>query len=239
MINFGGAVPVTVDPTIPRIMPGDINAYVHPTAGSDTTGTGTAGNPFRTIQGAWAKVGGLYLSSPFYAINIILQVPGDYAGAAITGFGSLVRVISNGAFTGTDLNPNGYRIHPKTGPVTSLCLQFFDISMEVVSVTCYMDTGPGPVGIQAGGAASVRLVNAKVQQAINDQNTVFLWSRTGATISGAIIRPTRCRAVPPRHACSYVWRPRVGASRRKALSAICGSTTRTQTSGTMVRFRAA
>lgn len=66
----------------PQFMTGDVDFWVR-WDGNDATGDGTANTPgkaFRTVQGCWQKVGGFFLPSPYYAINIRLGIPGDYAG---------------------------------------------------------------------------------------------------------------------------------------------------------------
>src|SRR4029078_12114755 len=58
-----------------------------------------------TINGCWAKIGGLYIASPIYTIVIMLGIPGDYEGFVLTGYGGKVRI------QGDPASRAGYRIN--------------------------------------------------------------------------------------------------------------------------------
>jgi hypothetical protein len=79
------------------IMTGDLDAWIR-TDGNDTTGDGTANSPdkaFRTIEGAWRRIGQLYYPSAFYVINLRLGIPGAYEGASLTNWSGRVNLFGN------------------------------------------------------------------------------------------------------------------------------------------------
>ena len=91
---------------VPLVLVGSINFWVRPD-GNDSTGDGTANTAdkaFRTIAGCWAAVGARYAASPAAVINIRLGVPGDYVGATLGPFGSVLQLM------GDPNNAAAYRI---------------------------------------------------------------------------------------------------------------------------------
>lgn len=95
--------------TLPKVLTGDLDAYVDWQNGSDVTGDGTLGNPFQTIDGCWNKLGALYIASPIYKIRIHLIRPGDHVGCEFAAYGGIVEV-HGGVGTGAEATKNAYKI---------------------------------------------------------------------------------------------------------------------------------
>jgi len=81
---------------VPLIVKGGVDIWIR-TDGNDTTGDGSANEAskaFRTIQGAWGRVGARYAATPLFVMNLKLGIPGTYAGAIIGPFGGGVTLSS-------------------------------------------------------------------------------------------------------------------------------------------------
>lgn len=168
-------VPVVTD--IPKIMHNDVAGWVRPD-GNDSTGDGTANSPakaFRTINGCWNKMAQQYVPSPFYGINIMLGIPGDYEAVALGGFGSLVRII------GDPGNARAYRINAGALGAAGIPLSaiLFDMKVAFNGVNFYMNQ-PNTIGMQVGSGAAVNLANCWFEQTA--AGGMFINARTGATV---------------------------------------------------------
>jgi len=74
---------------VPLIVKGGVDIWIR-TDGNDTTGDGSANSAdkaFRTIQGAWGRVGARYAATPLFTMHLKLGIPGTYAGAILGPFG--------------------------------------------------------------------------------------------------------------------------------------------------------
>lgn len=95
-----------VQSQVPILIKGEVDIWIR-TDGNDTTGDGSENTPekaFRTIRGAWLRVGARYAVTPLFTMNFRLGVTGDYAGAYIGPFGGRVTI------NGDPTNPGGYRL---------------------------------------------------------------------------------------------------------------------------------
>jgi hypothetical protein len=83
---------------VPIIAKGEIEIWIR-TDGNDDTGDGTENTPakaFRTILGAWVKVGTKYAATPLILLHFKLGIPGTYTGVWIGGFGGGVKLSGAG-----------------------------------------------------------------------------------------------------------------------------------------------
>jgi hypothetical protein len=125
---------------VPIVAVGAVNIWIR-TDGNDETGDGSANTPdkaFKTIQGAWNKVGGRYAATPLFSINMRLGIPSTYAGARIGGFGGNVALVGDAG------NRGGYRISSVfSGNNAYVNFTLSSIgSMYFHGITFQLDVGP-------------------------------------------------------------------------------------------------
>lgn len=91
---------------VPIVAIGAVDIWIR-TDGNDTTGDGGANDParaFRTIAGAWRRVGSRYAATPLFTMNFRLGIPGTYEGAVMGPFGG------NVTLNGDPANRTQYRL---------------------------------------------------------------------------------------------------------------------------------
>jgi hypothetical protein len=167
---------------VPSFMTGDVDFWVR-WDGNDYTGDGTANTPgkaFRTVQGCWQRVGGFFLPSPYFAINIRLGIPGDYEGPYLGQYGGKVRII------GDEGNAGAYRFKSMgsgvEGPTQSMWLAA--INCEIIGI-CIANTGllpVGPCGLVVELAASVMARNCIFRSDVSNNGGLNMWVRSTATL---------------------------------------------------------
>jgi len=108
IVALGGKfyVPHLVRSQVPILPAGPIDGWVR-TDGNDTTGDGSENTPakaFRTINKCFQTLGGKYLQSPLFTMNIRLGNAGTYEAFSFDTFGGNVQLFGDAA------NPALYRI---------------------------------------------------------------------------------------------------------------------------------
>jgi len=170
---------------IPILLTSDLYTYVRPD-GNDFTGDGTANDPskaFRTIDGCWRKIGGLYIASPIYSIVIILGIPGDYEGFSMTGYGGKVTI------RGDQNNRTGYRINTSTegggNAMSAYVAGMASLTMEGICIVSsrYSDPAVALWGITCGGGSTMTLFNCDFERAIGNSRGAFVWVSSNSTFS--------------------------------------------------------
>ena len=177
---------------LPQVLTADLDTWVR-TDGNDDTGDGTANHPdraFRTINGCWRKIGGLFIASPIYAINIRLGIPGDYEGCDISSYGGRVRVIGD-----ETSNKVGYRIistqnaNPAAGNPYSICVTanaMNDLNFRGVTfvMTGYPEgTGVAPIGLSIGDG-NCAFINCDFSFECDNTASTAVWSKGSAASTG-------------------------------------------------------
>jgi hypothetical protein len=143
VLTWGGQTAIDTNPNTLRdaisgkmktVLTASTNYYVD-LAGSDTTGNGTVGNPWRTIQFAITWITN-HIDAAGYNVNIQLKTAGTYAQAY---FGIPI----NGTFllTGDKLNPRNY-IVKNTNGAAIVATQSVIVILQGISLEA---TGPGGV----------------------------------------------------------------------------------------------
>lgn len=148
--------------TLPQVLTADLNAYVDWQNGSDTTGDGTLGNPFQTIDGCWNKLGALYIASPIYKIRIHLVRPGDHVACSFFAYGGRVEVHGGGTLNdGTEATKLAFKIisaqnaNPGAGNPYSFCVNAVGMSsLTFYGVNFVMRGYPEGTGVAMGGIAA-------------------------------------------------------------------------------------
>ena len=125
---------------VPLVVKGAVDIWIR-TDGSDELGDGSANSPdkaFKTIAGAWGRVGSRYASTPLFTMNMKLGIPGDYAGARLGPFGGRVTL------SGDRFNRAGYRITSiDMGQNTRVGLSIDNVQFQLSGVTLMRDM-PAP-----------------------------------------------------------------------------------------------
>jgi hypothetical protein len=140
------------------LMTGDVDCWIR-TDGNDLTGDGTTNTPekaFRTINGAWLRMGKRYLPSLIYSINMRLGIPGDYEAGAIGPFGGRVALYGNPSGPG-----DNYRIKMTAPGVGAYNLAINNVTMYVENVNFLLSLGAGyePWCVNITNGAQVWLKN--------------------------------------------------------------------------------
>jgi hypothetical protein len=171
-------------PDLPLMLTSDLYTWVRPD-GNDSTGDGTANDPskaFRTINGCWAKIGGLYIASPIYTIVIMLGIPGDYEGFVLTGYGGKVRI------QGDPASRAGYRINTSPPQIDNAMSGFIvgmnSLELRGVNIvsTQYGDgSGVGLWGIVLS-SANVTLNDCDFERHVDSSGSAFAWIRTNSLL---------------------------------------------------------
>ena len=95
-----------VSSQVPIVVTGAVDIWVR-TDGNDVTGDGSENSPskaFRTLSGAWYRVGSRYAATPLFTMRFRLGIPGTYVGAIFGPFGGRVEI------HGDPSNRSGYRL---------------------------------------------------------------------------------------------------------------------------------
>jgi hypothetical protein len=176
--------------TIPQIMTGDIDAWVR-TDGNDDTGDGTLNTPgkaFRTINGAWRKLGSLYIASPIYAINIRLGVPGEYEACQFGAYGGRVVVWGQPADPGSYVIVSQQNVGPGVGNPYSFCchangmasLWFHGVHFNMRG---YPDgTGVMMGALSIGSVTAVGYMNCLFNVVHDNPSTAVIWIKSGGQV---------------------------------------------------------
>ena len=173
--------------TIPQIMTGDIDAWVR-TDGNDDSGDGTLNTPgkaFRTINGAWRKLGSLYIASPIYAINIRLGIAGEYEACYFGAYGGRVRVWGQSADPGSYKIISAQNANPAAGnPYSYCCGADGTASLWFEGINFVMRGYPEGTGVQmgvfsVGTMASVGYMNCVFSVDADSPGTVPFWIKNG------------------------------------------------------------
>jgi hypothetical protein len=161
------------------------------TDGNDDTGDGTLNTPgkaFRTINGAWRKLGSLYIASPIYAINIRLGNPGEYEACNFEAYGGRVRV------WGQEADPGSYKIisyqaaNPAQGNPYSFCCHANGIaSLWFIGITFIMRGYPEGTGVMmgalsVGSAAAVGYQDCLFNAVTDNPGTTPIWIKAGGQV---------------------------------------------------------
>jgi hypothetical protein len=118
VLTWGGQTAIDTNPNTLRdaisgkmktVLTASVNYYVD-LAGNDSTGNGTVGNPWRTIQFAITWITN-HIDAAGYNVNIQLKTAGTYAQAY---FG--IPINGNFMLTGDKLNPRNYIVKNLDGP---------------------------------------------------------------------------------------------------------------------------
>lgn len=171
-------IPIVQD--LPKVLHADVDAWVNCNTGNDNTGDGTPGNPFRTIIGAWRKLGALYIASPIYAINIRLQVAGDYEWCSINAYGGKVVLWGNAAARA------GYRVlsGPLNGGIYSIAADFSSMTAMICNgVTFVMKGFPEGTGVYMVGwnvaVSNVLFIDCDLSLESDSPQTMPIWNKAG------------------------------------------------------------
>jgi|SRR5262245_9410601 len=166
-------VPYHVRSQVPILLVGAVDGWVR-TDGNDATGDGTANTPekaFRTIGRAFEVLGGKYLQTPLFTINIRLGNPGTYAPFYLGTFGGNLNII------GDITNPSQYRI---AGLTTGSERYSGGISNQpntsIQGVTFVMDS-PAPIrhwAFACTGGAQVQLWNCRFEVTVGNNQATFI-----------------------------------------------------------------
>ena len=121
---------------------GEVDGWIR-TDGNDTTGDGTANTPdkaFRTINGALARLVGMYTPGLNFRLNLRLGIPGTYEA------GLIVDIPCRVTLTGDPANRANYKISGKTGLQNNgWCIYVARVlSVAITGVTFLIDQ-PGVV----------------------------------------------------------------------------------------------
>ena len=166
---------------VPIVAIGAVDVWIR-TDGNDVTGDGSANTPgkaFRTINGAWARVGSRYAATPLFTINMRLGIPGDYEAGTIANFGGKVNLI------GDQLNARAYRIFcspPHPSSVFTLALHI--MSMSALSLfginMCITTAAPKiPIALKVDYPSSVYMQNCCFEVLTSNVNAQFVWIQGG------------------------------------------------------------
>jgi hypothetical protein len=159
---------------VPIIVQGAVDIWIR-TDGNDNTGDGSANTPdkaFRTIQGAWGKVGSRYAATPLFTMNFRLGVPGTYAGAIIGPFGGNASLSSLTPAT----DKANYRLSSiDIGNNTSSNLWLRGMNITLRGLTFVRDVAPPsvPSVVRADGGA-VLLENCDFDSTSDNPNGEFI-----------------------------------------------------------------
>ena len=91
---------------VPIVLTGVVDFWIR-TDGNDTSGDGSVNTPeraFRTIAGAWAKVGSRFAATPSLLVRLRFGIPGTYQGCTLGPFGGSLVLL------GDPDNRDAYRI---------------------------------------------------------------------------------------------------------------------------------
>lgn len=167
---------------VPIVPLGAVDVWVRPD-GSDITGDGSANDPskaFRTVQGAWYRVGSRYAITPLLNIRFRLGIPGTYQGSIVGPFGGLMEIIGD---TG---NPGGYRFtsvdvennnHTSIGVIrTRATLRGITLVRDIG------DAGHTMIALQADSAALVFLDYVNFDNAVGNPLGDFFWANNASVI---------------------------------------------------------
>lgn len=154
----------------PQIMTSNVDGWIR-TDGNDDTGDGTSNDPqhaFKTINGAWSKLGPRYIASPMFSINLRLGIPGIYAGGQLRTFGGLVSII------GDQSNAYNYVIQSALvdpdGGNTLMALYLASIACACYGVNFRNTAGPPSAAwaVHASGNTRMWLSDCVFEQAVNN-----------------------------------------------------------------------
>lgn len=168
---------------VPIIVKGGVDIWIR-TDGNDVTGDGSANTPdkaFRTIAGAWGRVGSRYAATPLFSMNFKLGNPGTYAGAILGPFGGNVSVGGAGGGTRSD-----YRLSSVDfGNNVWGNLFFNNMSIHVYNLTFVRDVAPPLSGsiCRVSGGSSAMIGECDWDSTVANPNsefvTIYLSSQIG------------------------------------------------------------
>jgi len=165
---------------------GQVDGWIR-TDGNDTTGDGTSNTPekaFRTIEGAIAKMIGLYTPALDFQLNLRLGIPGTYEGARITDVPCRITI------TGDPANRQNYKISGKTGiQNTGWCIYVGRvIGLTVTGVTLLIDQ-PQPIQQYAlsNHDTTVKMIDCNVKCSLANSYACPVVSFRGAVFFGGDI----------------------------------------------------
>jgi len=166
-------VPYLVRSQVPILLIGAVDAWVR-TDGNDDTGDGTANTPqraFRTIDRAFQVVGGKYLQTPLFTLNIRLGIPGTYEAFYLGSFSGNLNII------GDITNASQYRIRGLTtgserysGGISN------QANTSIQGITFVMDS-TAPIrhwAFACTGGAQVQLWNCRFEVTIGNNRATFI-----------------------------------------------------------------
>src|SRR5262245_8284520 len=174
IIALGGKfyVPYLVQSQVPILLVGAVDAWVR-TDGNDTTGDGTANTAakaFRTINRAFQVLGGKYLQTPLFTMNIRLGIPGTYEAFKFDNFGGNVTLVGDPA------NPSQYRIAGQTTGTERYSGAVIRTAAQIQGVTFVMDS-PAPTvhwALAVSGSAVCTLYNCRFEVTMGNNKATFV-----------------------------------------------------------------
>jgi len=169
-------------PIIP--MEADVDGWIR-TDGNDITGDGTANTPekaFKTINGAWDRLGRKYLPSMIYTIHLRLGIPGTYPAAHLGPYGGRIALHGNTTGTGQD-----YRIDMSPTGWYCLALNGINFFMEGVNLLLTLGAGYEPWCLNAyGSEVWMKNVIVTCSNSPGNRGGFFLCSRSSVVTQGIL-----------------------------------------------------